>query len=275
MTIGIIAPTYDTSWVSAILDGMSSRMKCHSYDLLVETTQWKLERERLELHDYVRRKVDGIIVLGGFLSSVEVKKICGFIPVLFISRDGESGDIPVINIDNELGGYLATTHLIQKGHSTIAHICGPQRSLDARQRLSGYQRALKGAGISYESDLIGDGNFDQSRSFWQAQAIMKKRPDVTAMFVANDLCAFGAIQALHQMGLEVPKDVSVVGFDDVKMADYYIPRLTTIRQPFFEIGVVGISYMLDVIGGEQDTYHIPTVTLAERDSVAPINDISL
>ncbi|MBM7037237.1 LacI family DNA-binding transcriptional regulator [Vibrio ulleungensis] len=274
MLIGVVAPSYDTSWVSAILEGMSSRMHCHSYDLIVETTQWKLERERMELQDYVQRKVDGIIVLGGFLSSVEVKQICGSIPVLFMSRDGESGDIPVLNIDNELGGYLATNHLIQKGHRKIAHVCGPQRSLDARERLAGYKRALKSAGIAYDPELVGDGHYDQYGGFWQAQAIKKKRPDVTAMFVANDLCAFGAIQALHQMGIAVPKDVSVVGFDDVQMADYYIPRLTTIRQPFFEIGELAINYILDIIGGNDANYEVPAVSFFERESTRDLNEVS-
>ncbi|WP_051333679.1 LacI family DNA-binding transcriptional regulator [Aliagarivorans marinus] len=266
MLIGVVAPSYDATWVSAILAGMTRRMHCHSYDLLVETTQWKLERERMEMQDFVQRGVDGLIVLGGYLSSKEVKAICGNTPVLFMSRDGESGDIPVLNIDNELGGYLATTHLIQKGHRRIAHIHGPQRSLDARERMEGYKRALKAAGIPYDSSLVGDGNYDQYGGFWQAQAIMKKHPDVTAIFVANDQCSFGAIQALHQMGLKVPEHVSIVGFDDVEMSDFFIPRLTTIRQPFLEIGELAINYIFDVIGGNQANYELPAVSIVERDS---------
>lgn len=274
MLIGVVAPSYDTTWVSAILDGMTGRMHSHSYDLMVETTQYKVERERLELQDFAQRGVDGLIVLGGYLSSKEVKQICGNTPVLFMSRDGESGDIPVLNIDNELGGYLATTHLIQKGHRRIAHIHGPQRSLDARQRFEGYRRALKAAGIPYDSSLVGDGNYDQYGGFWQAQALKKKNADITAIFAANDLCAFGAMQALHQMGLNVPDDISVVGFDDVEMSDYFIPRLTTIRQPFIELGGIAINYILDVINGHQTDYELPAVTIVERDSCRPEGKVS-
>lgn len=274
MMIGVLAPSYDTSWVSSILEGMSSRVHYHNYDLLVETTQWKLDRERMEMRDYVQRNVDGIIVLGGFLSSMEVKAICGSIPVLFLSRDGESGDIPVLNIDNELGGYLATTHLIQKGHKKIAHLYGPQRYLDAVERFKGYQRALKSAGINYDPQLVGDGNYDQYGGFWQAQAIKKKHPEVTAMFAANDLSAFGAIQALHQMGLEVPTDVSVIGFDDVQTANFFIPRLTTVQQPFFEIGAIAINAMLNMISGNQADYDIPAVSIIERESCRDVGKVS-
>lgn len=270
MRIGVVAPSYDTAWVSAILEGMSTRMRSHSYDLMVETTQAKVERERKELHDYIQRKVDGIIVMGGSLSSQEVMKICGTVPVLFVSRDGDTGRIPVLNIDNELGGYLATNHLIQRGHTKIAHICGTQNLLDARQRLAGYRRALVSAGIAYDSDLVVDGHNDQHGGLWQAQALIKKHPDITAMFASNDLCSFGAIQGLHQLGFQVPQDVSVVGFDDVHMADYFIPRLTTIHQPFFEIGELAINYILQTIDGHDASFEIPPVKFIERDSTRRI-----
>lgn len=266
MRIGIVAPSYDTSWVSAILEGMSTRMHSHSYDLMVETTQGKVQRERTELHDYIQRKVDGIIVMGGSLSSTEVLNICGNIPVLFVSRDGDTGNIPVLNIDNELGGYLATNHLIQRGHTKIAHICGSQNLLDARQRLAGYRRALVSAGIPYNSDLVVDGHNDQNGGLWQAQALIKKHPDITGLFASNDLCAFGAMQGLHQLGYSVPNAVSVVGFDDVHMADYFIPRLTTIHQPFFEIGELAINYILEIIDGHKASFEIPPVRIIERDS---------
>lgn len=274
MLIGIIAPCYDTAWVSTILEGMSSCSHQHNYDLLIETTQWQQDRERIELQGYKQRNVDGVIVLGGLLPASEVKNICQSLPVLFLSRGGEMGDIPVLNIDNELGGYLATTHLIQKGHTKIAYLSGPQHNLDAIQRFTGYQRALQSAGIAYNPQWVGNANFDQYGGFWQAQALKKKHPELTAIFAANDLSAFGAIQALHQMGLAVPKDVSIIGFDDVATANFFIPRLTTVQQPFFEIGQVAINAMLNMINGHQADYAIPAVTIIERESCRNIGHVS-
>ncbi|WP_171392282.1 LacI family DNA-binding transcriptional regulator [Vibrio mediterranei] len=268
MRIGVVGYAFHDLWVSQLLSGINEEVKKRKHTISLETSLATNPKDLMNLKILSDNDIDGFIFLGGSFSD-DIGHIDSEIPILLVGHDNMINNWPTINIDNELGGYIATNYVIQNGHKVIAHICGPQHLKDGRDRLLGYKRALKTAGIAFDSTLVVDGYYETKHGLWQAQALLKNRPDITAIFCANDLCAFGAIQGLHQIGYKVPDDVSIVGFDDMLMADVFIPRLTTIRQPSFELGELAIKMLFDIIDGRKLDHKVPKVTLVERDSVRP------
>jgi DNA-binding LacI/PurR family transcriptional regulator len=162
---------------------------------------------------------------------------------------------PTVWVDQEVGAALATRHLLQLGHRTVHHVTGPQDSLEARGRMLGWRKELIAAGapvpeVSYGSWWPSSGYAAGRELAARVRAGRRSREEVTAVFVANDQMALGLLNALHEEGLSVPGDISVVGFDDVPEAAYYTPPLTTIRQDFAELGRRGVQLVLARLRGE-------------------------
>jgi DNA-binding LacI/PurR family transcriptional regulator len=188
------------------------------------------------------------------------------LPVVAV-EDGPDGGVPFVAVDQYHGARLATEHLLSLGHSTVHHIAGPADWNEATQRVRGWQDALAAASARIPKPLRGD---------WSPQAgytlshRLLKRPGVTAVFVANDQMALGLLRCAHELGLRVPRDISVVGFDDVPEAEYFATPLTTVRQDFAELGRRGVDLLLaEIRTGVRslDPVAIPA-TLVERSSTA-------
>lgn len=276
MMIGVIAPSYDSSHSVRILRGMENTVSQTSYQLKVEITHWEQEREVHLLEQFVKQGVDAIILVGGYLGDMEIKAITKEVPVLLFGSPvytklrERDGILPTLEIDNELGGYLATNHLLQLGHRRIAHIHGPLDNLDARERLKGYRRSIENAGIEFDESLLMDGRFESPYGLKAIEALIKKGVKFTAVFAGNDESAFGVIQGLHRKGIKVPDDVSVVGFDDLPMCTYFVPSITTINQPFEDMGEIAIKTALDLISGNKSNYAVPVMNVVMRESTDPL-----
>jgi len=174
-----------------------------------------------------------------------------------------------IDVENENGGYLAAKHLIDLRHERIALIQGPADRSDAGEREDGFRRALQDTNVPLNKDYIVRGNFTEKSGFEAATALLANQPAPTAIFAANDLMAIGAMKAIQQKGLIIPRDISVVGFDDIKLASEVSPALTTIRQPIKEIGSLGAKFLMSEsdIKNEKMKMRLP-VSLVERESSA-------
>lgn len=154
-------------------------------------------------------------------------------------------DIPVVAVDQLLGAREVTQHLLELGHRSIWHVRGPEHWLEATGRFHGWQEALKEAGVT-PPKTVPAGDWSPA-SGYEAGLALAERTDVTAVFVANDQMAIGVLRALREAGRKVPGDVSVVGFDDIPEAAYLTPPLTTVRQPFDEVGRRCVRLLLDQI----------------------------
>jgi DNA-binding LacI/PurR family transcriptional regulator len=170
---------------------------------------------------------------------------------LDIARHQETGGLPVVVVEGDLsrapwtvgvdqvaGARMATQHLLSLGHSTVMHVGGPQHWVEARARLAGWHSAIHEAGLQPLEPLLGDWT---AASGYAAGRGLAARPDVTAVFVANDHMAIGVLRALHEAGRSVPRDFSVVGFDDIPESGFFIPPLTTVRQDFTAVGRLAID----------------------------------
>jgi DNA-binding LacI/PurR family transcriptional regulator len=177
--------------------------------------------------------VDGVLVIAPQVEGAEaIRDVPGDVAVVAVEAGPDKG-VPVVSVDQAAGAVQATQHLLELGHLTVWHISGPGDWIEAQQRAAGWRSTLEAAGRPVPPPLEGDWS---PRSGYELGRRLLGAADLTAVFVANDAMALGLLRALHEAGREIPRDVSVVGFDDVPEAAYLTPPLTTVRQDFAEIG---------------------------------------
>jgi DNA-binding LacI/PurR family transcriptional regulator len=190
--------------------------------------------------------VEGVIVIAPSTSAVAA--LGGMppeVPLVAVGC-GTSAPLASVAVDNIAGARSATEYLLTLGHRSVHFVGGPQTSLDGRERTIGWQQALAAAGLAPPPVLIGDWS---SRSGYELGRQLAARPDVTAVFCANDQMALGVLRAMAELGRPVPGEVSVVGFDDLPEAGYFNPPLTTVRQDFAELGRRALRLLVEKIAG--------------------------
>jgi LacI family transcriptional regulator len=161
-------------------------------------------------------------------------------------------DIPFVDVNATAGAELAVNHLIEHGHQRIGIITNaPLDYTSAQQRRDGYLQALKKSKLSIHKMFIKEGKYTPASGYEAMQALLQLTPRLTAVFVASDVVAMGAMLAIKEAGLSIPRDIAVVGFDDIPLAEYYDPPLTTIRLPAFGLGWAGGERLIRLIQGEK------------------------
>ena len=205
------------------------------------------------------QSVDGIIVIAPNQAAVRALGVLPRgVPVVALEAEYRP-DLPVVAIDQFAGARMATEHLLGLGHDTVWHVAGPSDWREAVLRIDGWRAALAAASMRTPSLLHGDWS---PRSGYEAGLQLAARDDVTAVFAANDQMALGVIHALAERGKSVPDDVSVVGFDDIPEAEFFLPGLTTVRQNFDEVGRRGLDLLVRILGD-------PASEHRERLTIAP------
>jgi DNA-binding LacI/PurR family transcriptional regulator len=188
-----------------------------------------------------RQGVDGILVIAPLVEAVRaLPDLRGDVPVVALEAGPQEG-VPVVAVDQEAGARVATQHLLDLGHRTVAHIAGPTHFLESHQRIAGWRATLEAAGAPVATPLVGDWS---AASGYELGRELLRSEDVTAVFVANDHMALGLLHGLHERGCGLPREVSVVGFDDVPEAAYFTPALSTVRQDFNELGRRAVHLIL-------------------------------
>jgi LacI family transcriptional regulator len=196
------------------------------------------------------RRVDGLVVSGPLADDIELRRVLddGF-PIV-LQGHVVTLNSPSVDVDNVAGAQAAVRHLIEQGHTRIAMITNaPLKYTSAAERLTGYQLALAEAGIEFDPRLIAEGAFVAQSGFEAMVRLLEKRP-FTAVFVASDVVALGAMGAIRVTHLRIPADISVVGFDDIPLAAYFDPPLTTVRIPAYDLGRTAGNLLLAQIRGE-------------------------
>ncbi|GAA3394761.1 LacI family DNA-binding transcriptional regulator [Cryptosporangium minutisporangium] len=188
--------------------------------------------------------------------------------VPLVAVEGGEGPMPTVAVDQYLGAVRATRHLISLGHRRIAHIAGPDDWHEAGERERGWRDSLSAAGLEPTAPLRGDWS---PRAGYEAGRALAERREHTAVFVANDQMAIGVLRAFAEAGIDVPGDVSVVGFDDIPEAAYFAPPLTTLRQDFGEVGRRSLALLVEQVEGapRSDKRIVIPPDLVVRDSTAP------
>lgn len=212
--------------------------------------------------------VDALCVIAPRSSSVAaLRRISLTIPLLVVKADADPSFLTV-SIDQQAGAALVVDHLVALGHRDILHIAGPLDWLDARARERAFHARAKSWGIRERPIVVGDWSADFAYDFAMG---LNRLPDYTAVFVANDDMAVGLIHGLHDKGFEVPRDLSVVGFDDVPLARHVLPPLTTVRQDFAALGAAVVEMLRAALEERElpQLTRIPTELVTRSSSAAP------
>lgn len=218
--------------------------------------------------------VDGVIIIAPQVSAAAALQSLPSGLAAVAVEAGKDSALPSVAVDQIAGAQLAVHHLLGLGHRTVWHIAGPSDWLEARDRIEGWRRALAEAGSSVPPVLVGDWS---ARSGYAAGQALSRQAGVSAVFAGNDQMALGLLRALHERGIQVPDDVSVVGFDDIPEAGFLLPPLTTVRQDFDEVGRRSMALLLDLLETRHGAVATPAVvppTLVLRQSTAPCNSSS-
>ena len=244
-TVLIVIPTLTNTVFAEMLGGIESVATQNDYRVLLGNSNHQKERN-IGYLDYLKQKqVDGVIFLTSELGEAVLNEIAAEHPMVLTSEYIHGAQFPMVSIDNVICGRKATEHLIELGHSRIAHLSGP--GLLSLDRLNGYKDALLIHGIPFDETLVVEGHF----TFESGYQIMKKwlnsQNPPTAVFAANDEMAIGAMKAALESGKRIPKDIAIVGFDNIKFSSVFEPSLTTIAQPFFEMGVKSMNLLIQQI----------------------------
>ena len=169
-------------------------------------------------------------------------------PFVVLYSTVRRGPVSCVGVDNYRGGYMATQHLIDNGHRRIAMIAGAFRSSDkSRNRWDGYRHCLRENGIAYDKDLLAQTTYSLASGREVIQQMLRLETPPSAVFCSNDYLAIGVMEGARDLGLDLPADLSVVGFDDIPLASYVTPGLDTIRLPAYEMGVLGLEALLERI----------------------------
>lgn len=272
-SLGIVADDISDGFFARMVAGVEAEARRRGYYLMIGSVEPD-DNARGYLRLMLERRVEGVIVARPSvpisLDDVRPARDAG-IPLVGVGMAGLPG-FPVVDVDNCQGGYEATRHLLEHGHTQIATIVGPHDWPSASARLQGYRRALREAGAEEDPVIVEhatDWGLESGRE--AAARLLGTNAPFTAIFAHSDLVAIGAIRQLREAGRRVPDDVSVVGYDDVPVADYVEPPLTTIHQPMQEVGALAAALLLDALAGTaplQEGPHLLPAVLVPRHTVA-------
>lgn len=252
---------------SQVIEGFKKHVELYNYDLLFVSRHMGLQQETYK--HLLHRGVDGIAVIQSF-GDDELRKSNLSIPTVYIDRPtNEPGSV---YSDNRTGSRLAVNHLVDNGHTKIAHIMGDQTTYAGIERAAGFRDAMKAKGIDVREDYMVSGGYYSQAGGREAMIrllALEDRP--TAVYAAGDEMAIAAIRVIKESGLRVPEDISVIGFDDIKLAQHIDPPLTTVRQDKELIGQQAAIMLLDKINNKEemtnDVKKMVPVSLVKRQSV--------
>jgi LacI family transcriptional regulator/LacI family repressor for deo operon, udp, cdd, tsx, nupC, and nupG len=276
-TIGLVVTTIADPFVGRVVRGIEEAAQEKNLSLFLSVSNNDPEREIAVIETFRRRRVDGIIVTAARLTPHHEKRlVSASLPTVLINPQAERPpeQLHSVSFDDASGAQLAMRHLLDLGHRAIGYLGAANRPRSNRERLRGYLDALAAAGISprpegqrtapperrYHTDDVGDG---------QTMLPALVAAGVTAIFCCNDMMAIGALTACRALGIAVPEQLSLVGFDDVEMAQFVTPPLTTIHQPRLRLGQMAMTMLLDLLSGTPVSSAVLPAALVERGSTAP------
>lgn len=255
-TIGLLIPDISNPYYPELSLGIEATASENGYSVIFCNTSRRAEKLEHYVDVLLQKRADGIIIAGGGTDFAPVLRAMGDfeLQVTVIGRHGTL--FPSIQVDNVAAANRATSHLLELGHQRVAFISGPLNLASAQDRLEGYKLALERLGGAKDECLVREGDFQYESGYTRAMSLLRDSDPPTAIFTANDRMAIGAISAAMDLGLNVPDELSVVGFDDIAMARYVRPTLTTVSLSDYEMGVSSMQSMLRQLRGEE----VPEVT---------------
>ena len=250
--IALIVPEITVPFFPELSRGVEDVARENEYNVILCSSNSDPLQEARYLESLERRWVDGIIfsrITGDTFKEKIPRLLANKVKMVFVDRVPVENKLSIarVEIDNEKAAYSATEFLTKLGHKDIACITGPLNTRIAQQRLEGYKKALEDNEIPIREELIVEGTFKLESGFRAVNTLLDKSVTFTSIFACNDLMAIGAIKALSKRNLQVPEDISVIGFDGIPLSEYIEPALTTVVQPIYEMGKTAAKLLLESI----------------------------
>jgi LacI family transcriptional regulator len=249
-TIGFVCDEFSTDpWTAIGLDGVREKAWAHGLTVTVMATRGDADMEAAALAQLAALPLAGLVYATINTRLVEDPAWTSRSPVVLLNCHAAGGALASIVPGEVAGGHAATDVLIRAGHRRIGYINGEAGMEAARHRLRGYRQALATADLPFDPGLVREGNWQALSGYEAARALMALEAPPTAIFCANDLMAVGCYDALRELGLRIPGDVAVMGYDDREIAEQLHPPLTTVLLPHFEMGSIAAEWLIEAAGG--------------------------
>ena len=266
-SVGVLVPELNAPFFGDLMQAVESTLRAADKHVIISVGRNCLETEKDAVEFLISRNCDALIMHAEALSDEYLLELNqSKLPVALVNRQVEGLPEACTSLDNEKGGYLATRHLLELGHKDIAYISGPTDKCDASLRLEGHKRALSEAGLPINPQLIFNGDYSEEDGKIGLLELMARDVPFTALVCANDWMASGAISCARDLGMSLPHDLSVVGFDDVVFAHHVFPRLTTVSNPIAEMAEMSAKYILNKVYGQANNvqlYFEPSLVVRE------------
>lgn len=272
-TIGVLLPDLYGGFFSEMIRGIDQTAQHHGYHLLLSGSHNRKAEMEAAMRA-MRGRTDGVIAMSPhFDAATLVENLPPSLPVILLSCEARDEDYQVIAIDNLGGAEVMVRHLVKLGHRRIAMVMGEKGHFDTAERLQGYRHALVEAGITPDERYEAQGDFSEASGHRAVQELLALPDRPTAIFCANDSMAIGGLAAVHDAGLRVPEDMTVVGFDDIPLAHYMSPPLSSVHVPVFEMGERAVTRLIAALKGEpvSERRHerLPTRLVVRSSCAAP------
>lgn len=249
--IGLVVNDMSNLFFLEIIRGIETELKNSGYNLLVCNSDTNIDMELECLKMLEKRQIDGVILIGMNMPVSHIEKIHTEFPIVLMEREPGKTNLDSVRIDNKVGAYAAVSHLIERGHTRIAHIAGPNIATMAVERKDTYIQCMKDHGLKVLPQYVVAGNYKLESGYAGMQALMALEEKPTAVFCANDYMAMGALRFLMEHGYRVPQDVALVGYDDIMVSKMVTPPLTTVRQPVWELAGMAARLLIERIENKE------------------------
>ncbi|MCC4225243.1 substrate-binding domain-containing protein [Vibrio campbellii] len=275
-TIGMLVTTSTNPFFGEVVKGVERSCYQKGYSLILCNTEGDNERMRESINTLLQKRVDGLILM---CSSLEGERIDVFerypdIPVVVMDWGPMLFTSDKIQDNSLRGGYLAAKYLIDCGHKEVGCITGPLIKHQAQMRYEGYKRAMLEAELEFNANWIVESDFECEGGYQAFKKMVERGPLPSSIFVSNDMMAMGVINAANELGIQIPEQLSIIGYDDIHIAKFMSPSLTTIHQPKYRLGQAAVETLLRKLDDKSDEAQVVQLepTLVERNSVRCLSE---
>ena len=275
-TIGMLVTTSTNPFFGEVVKGVERSCYQKGYSLILCNTEGDNERMRESINTLLQKRVDGLILM---CSSLEGERIDVFerypdIPVVVMDWGPMLFTSDKIQDTSLRGGYLAAKYLIDCGHKEVGCITGPLIKHQAQMRYEGYKRAMLEAELEFNANWIVESDFECEGGYQAFKKMVERGPLPSSIFVSNDMMAMGVINAANELGIQIPEQLSIIGYDDIHIAKFMSPSLTTIHQPKYRLGQAAVETLLRKLDEKSDEAQVVQLepTLVERNSVKCLSE---
>ncbi len=253
--VGLMVPDITNPFFAEIARGVESVALEYDYQVFLCNTDGDTVRESKTLNSFLAYTVDGIVNVAPRMSDSEVRQYFGSVPHVLVDRPFQVDHprVRLVYVDNTLASTQVAEYLLAKGHRKFVCLSGPQEVQNVRNRLDGFLHTVSKAGIAQHHCRVEYGEFKYETGYSLMKKVLSSDFLPSAVFAGNDLMAWGALDAIKQAKLSVPKDIAIIGFDNVYFSSFLTPTLTTIEQPKFEMGQVAMQMLVELMEGGLDT----------------------